>query len=78
MGCHFLLQGIFPTQRSNLNLLHLLHCRRVLYHIRPGLNFRSLVGSVLVRIAAEDGFSYSEEVIEDALMKGIFTEEELG
>ena len=25
MGCHFLLQGIFPTQGSNLLLLHLLH-----------------------------------------------------
>ena len=25
MGCHSLLQGIFPTQRSNLGLLHLLH-----------------------------------------------------
>ena len=25
MGCHFLLQGIFPTQRSKLCLLHLLH-----------------------------------------------------
>ena len=24
-GCHFLLQGIFPTQGSNLGLLHLLH-----------------------------------------------------
>ena len=24
-GCHFLLQGIFPTQRSNLHLLCLLH-----------------------------------------------------
>ena len=23
MGCHFLLQGIFPTQGSNLHLLHL-------------------------------------------------------
>ena len=28
VGCHFLLQGIFPIQRSNL---HLLHCRRILY-----------------------------------------------
>ena len=27
MGCHFLLQGIFPTQRSNPQLLHLLHCQ---------------------------------------------------
>ena len=25
VGCHFLLQGIFPTQRSNLHLLRLLH-----------------------------------------------------
>ena len=25
VGCHFLLQGIFPTQGSNSRLLHLLH-----------------------------------------------------
>ena len=31
MDCHFLLQGIFPTQRSNLGLLH---CRQTLYHLR--------------------------------------------
>ena len=29
VGCHFLLQGIFPTQSSNPRLLH---CRWVLYH----------------------------------------------
>ena len=28
-GCHFLLQGIFPIQGSNLGLLH---CRQILYH----------------------------------------------
>ena len=28
VGCHALLQGIFPTQWSNLRLLH---CRRILY-----------------------------------------------
>ena len=28
VGCHFLLQGIFLTQRSNLSLLH---CRQILY-----------------------------------------------
>ena len=28
MGCHFLLQGIFPTQRSNLGLPH---CGQTLY-----------------------------------------------
>ena len=29
MGCHFLLQGIFPTQGSNL---HFLHCSQILHH----------------------------------------------
>ena len=37
MGCHALLQGIFPTQRSNLCLLA---CRQILYRLshqgRPG------------------------------------------
>ena len=27
VGCHSLLQGSFPTQESNLSLLHLLHCQ---------------------------------------------------
>ena len=30
VGCHFLLQGIFPTQRSNTGLLH---CRLILYQL---------------------------------------------
>ena len=30
VGCHFLLQGIFPTQGSNLGLLH---CRQTLYRL---------------------------------------------
>ena len=30
VGCHALLQGIFPTQGSNPGLLH---CRRILYHL---------------------------------------------
>ena len=29
VDCHYLLQGIFPTQGSNLGLLH---CRQILYH----------------------------------------------
>ena len=33
VACHFLLQGIFPTQGSNGHLLHLLHCREILYHL---------------------------------------------
>ena len=31
--CHFLFQGIFLTQGSNLCLLHLLHGRQVLYQL---------------------------------------------
>ena len=30
VGCHALLQGIFPTQGLNPSLLH---CRRILYHL---------------------------------------------
>ena len=30
VGCHSLLQGIFPMQRSNPALLH---CRQILYHL---------------------------------------------
>ena len=30
VGCHALLQGIFPTQRSNPNILD---CRQILYHL---------------------------------------------
>ena len=30
VGCHSLFQGIFPTQGSNLGLLH---CRQILYHL---------------------------------------------
>ena len=32
VGCYALLQGIFLTQGQNPCLLHLLHCRWVLYH----------------------------------------------
>ena len=31
LGCHTLLQGIFPTQGLNLGLLSLLHCRWVFF-----------------------------------------------
>ena len=30
VGCHFLLQGIFPTQESNPSLLH---CRQIIYQL---------------------------------------------
>ena len=33
VGCHFLLQGIFPTQGSNPGPSH---CRQMLYHLSQG------------------------------------------
>ena len=36
VGCHFLLQGVFPTQGLNLRLLWLLHWRRILYRGATG------------------------------------------
>ena len=35
VGCHFLLQGLFPTQESNLILLY---CRQILYRLRGSGN----------------------------------------
>ena len=32
VGCHVLLQGVFPTQGMNLSFLWLLYCRQILYH----------------------------------------------
>ena len=40
MGCHPLLQGIYPTQESNL---HLLHCEQTLYP--PRKPCRAAVGT---------------------------------
>ena len=36
VGCHALLQGLFPAQGLNLHFLHLLHCRGILYHWATG------------------------------------------
>ena len=42
MGCHFLLQGIFPTQGSNPGLLH---CRQTLYQLSDKGSPESAVGT---------------------------------
>ena len=36
VGCHFIFYGVFLTQGSNLCLLHLLHCKRILYCCATG------------------------------------------
>ena len=40
VGCHFLCQGIFPTQGLNLRHLCLLHCRQILYQVYKDINNR--------------------------------------
>ena len=42
VGCHFLLQGIFPTQGSSPHLLSLLHWQLDLYHLILNLFIYSL------------------------------------
>ena len=38
VGCHFILQGIFPTQGSNVGPLH---CKQILYHLsHQGISFK--------------------------------------
>ena len=44
VGCHALLQGIFPTLGSNPGLPH---CRRIVYHKPPGKPRNLLVISML-------------------------------
>ena len=39
VGCHFLLQGIFPTWIMNL---HLLHCRQILYQLSHQGNHKTV------------------------------------
>ena len=43
VGCHFLLQGIFPTQGSYLHLLCLLPCRQILLLTEPSCLFEELL-----------------------------------
>ena len=52
-GCHSLLQGIFPTQGSNLGFLH---CRQILYHM-------SHQGSPQLRVRTSPGYWPREWVL---------------
>ena len=45
VGCHFLLQGIFPKHRSNPYFMCLLHCRWILYHWATATNKNPWVNS---------------------------------
>ena len=50
VGCHFLLQGIFPTQGSNPGLPH---CRQMLYHLsHQGSNRNEISNMYIFKFAS--------------------------
>ena len=57
MGCHYLIQGIFPTQGSNPNLLH---CRQTLYPLshQGSQRWRSSIQSAKLIPGADCGLDH--------------------
>ena len=47
VGCHALLQGIFPTQGSNPRCLHLLYRRKILYPLSHRVSVMSVSSSCI-------------------------------
>ena len=67
MGCHFLLQGIFPTQGSNLGLPH---CRQPLYHMThqgsPSVHiyvFKNIFFLLLLQVLDKDCTSLTPSLV---------------
>ena len=58
VGCHFLLQGIFPTQGSNPGLLH---CRQILYllYITIIIYFVQTVSDLAIESSFQCPFTFS-------------------
>ena len=65
VGCHAFIEGIFPTQRSNLHLLFLLHYRSILYPLShqgspiyndPTYDFMMHLVEILLRMVNFDLF----------------------
>ena len=51
MGCHFLLQGIFPTQELNPGLLH---CRQMIYQLSYERSYEGVVGKHFSSVSANE------------------------
>ena len=58
VGCHFLLQGIFPTQGSNPGLLY---CRQILYQ----LSYKESSGSCQIPSGHEDWTTWHRQRAQD-------------
>ena len=59
VGCHALLQGIFPTQGLNRCLLHLLHCRWIPY---PLSHLGSLRFFISIRLTENWGIPVADRM----------------
>ena len=76
MGCHAILQGIFPTQELNPSLLHLLNCRQILYH-RPTMESHNFIiinlGEVILKFLLNQSHQSSRvlNLFALLLMKGL-------
>ena len=64
VGCHFLLQGIFPAQGSKPSLLH---CRQMLYRLSQLLC--RYIKSDLLRDSCQDRIKNATEWLGETLMK---------
>ena len=75
MGCHFLLQGIFPTQGWNLGLLH---CRRILHRLsHQGLANtlpRCRAGAPCNQTGREEGVAGEDETFHGKREEGLLWE----
>ena len=65
VGCHFLLQGLFLTQRSNLGLQH---CRQMLYPLSHQGSYQAFPITVVPLIISRSNISsvqFSRSVVSD-------------
>ena len=67
VGCHFLLQRIFPTQGSNPGLPH---CRQTLYHLshhgspkNTGVDIHSLLQGILLTQGLNPGLPHCKQIL---------------
>ena len=65
VGCHFLLQGIFPTRGSNR---HLLHCRPILYQ----LSYEGSPKSTIVQLEKKKTNQKNQLDLEEIEKLGLF------
>ena len=61
VGCHFLLQEIFPTQRSNTGLLH---CRRIFYWLRHQGSLWRFLGKLKIELPCNPAIPFLDIYLE--------------